>query len=402
MGKKGLYLYIILWVVYSFNGVLYEPSGILARGSILLILFMSIIDTYYVIKRKIANPYIKGLNLLLLMFTIYGVLFILNREPLYNGRLEVVPHYLYIKTILMAFLPFYTFYRYAKNGVITKKVITKILPLLILIALVNFVYKMLSRQEMMGVEGVTNNIGYFFVALMPFAYILDGKRSLQYFFLFFNFIFTLISVKRGAILIATILLLFFLFNSMKIKKNKGRIIIISIVALAGMALAFNYMVGHNDYFASRLEGTINGTSGNEREDMYTTMFEWYIENNSMQGLLLGNGPYTSIKLIGQPAHNDWLEIALAQGFLGIIIYMVYWFFLAKTAWQQKHSNNMLSFCITSSFFIIFFLKTFFSMSYASIPFYAMLVLSFAIAQQEKAIGRMSLEKKSVKPKFSCK
>ena len=382
--RKSLHIYILLWIIYSFNGVLYEPSGFLARGSFLFIMLMSFNDIYNVIKEGITNPYIKGLNLLVLMFTVYGGIFILDREVLYNGRMEVVPHITYIKTIYMALLPFYSFYRYAREGYLSEKVIVKLLPLFMLVALVKYLDNMFSRQEMLGGEGITNNMGYYFVALMPFAYLLNKRKSLQYSYLFFNYIFALLSVKRGAIILATILLLWFLFNGMKVKKNKGKIFVISIVAIVGMTLAFKYMVGHNDYFASRLEGTIEGTSGNERGDMYTEMLEWYLDNNSIEGLLLGNGPYTSIKLIGQPAHNDWLEIALAQGLLGIVVYLLYWYFLVRTVLLYKKTNNKVSFCISSSFFIIYFLKTLFSMSYASIPFYAMLILGFAMAQQPYA------------------
>jgi len=381
--KTSFHVYLLLWIVYSLNGILYPPASILARLSLLIIFLMSTMDALVVIMKFDKCSYIKGLNFLLLVFTVYGLYFIfIDKEVIITKHNEVVPHYVWLKTIYIALLPFYSFLKYSIKGCITKKTLIKLLPILLILCIVKFVENQYNLQDDMAMdqEGVTNNMGYHFVALLPFVFLLDKNKIQQYALLLFIFAFTLLSVKRGAILISVLCILWFLFNNIRYsnKRHKLYVILGAIIIGAVLGLIVLSFIRNNAYFSYRLEDTMSGDSS-ERDWMYSFMIEWYLDNNTITGLLLGNGPYTSIKLMGLPAHNDWLEIALAQGLLGIIVYVIYWFSLLKTALKLKKKEFNNAFCISVTFFIIYFVKTFFSMSYSSIPFSAMLIFAYSIS-----------------------
>jgi hypothetical protein len=84
--------------------------------------------------------------------------------------------------------------------------------------------------------------------------------------------------------------------------------------------------------------------------------------------------------MGIIAHNDWLEIAYCLGLLGISVYVVYWVSLFKL-WRIIKKDNSLK-MIVGMFIIIFFMRTFFSMSYYMVPEYSCLALGYALATAE--------------------
>ena len=131
------------------------------------------------------------------------------------------------------------------------------------------------------------------------------------------------------------------------------------------------------YFNERLQMTIEGDT-NERQSIATMMINHLKNDASFLELLVGGGAYNTLKATGRLAHNDWLEIALNQGLLGLVVYATYWLTLIKT-WYKTKSSNVYSLGI-AFFIIVYFLRTFFSMSYEEISFYSMLILGYCMAK----------------------
>ena len=385
--KSLFHIYIFLWIVYSLNGIVFEPSGYVSRLSLLFILIISIYNVLWVnIKRKLPS-YVKGLNLLVLVFTIYGVFFIFDPQVIVTEDGEKMVHYVYLKTIYMSLLPFYSFYRFSLNGSLNHNSILRLLPIFIIIAIIKYLENQFTMQAESIEGGITNNVGYQFVAFLPYVFLMEKKKSTQIILLFFLILMCFLSVKRGAIIIAILFTGWFFISRIVFsqRRNKRRIILGAIVAMAGLYLLFQFFVLNNAYFASRLDSTVSGDNEELRSVMYAYMLDWFLYNNTTTGFLFGNGPYTSVKIIGLLAHNDWLELALALGCVGIISYLYYWFSLIKTSRLLRKANFHQAYYISMSFLLIYFMKSLFSMSYESIPITSSMLLAMVLASSSNDI-----------------
>lgn len=139
----------------------------------------------------------------------------------------------------------------------------------------------------------------------------------------------------------------------------------------------------NKYIQHRIEQTEEGaTSG--RDVIFAKLFSYFMHETSAWQFYFGSGANHTVAVAGNYAHNDWLELAVNQGCLGILVYLIYWICMYKT-WRNSKSNSI----IYSSFgaiCVIFFLSTFFSMSYDNMSIYATLCLGYCLANMTKLNG----------------
>ena len=78
------------------------------------------------------------------------------------------------------------------------------------------------------------------------------------------------------------------------------------------------------------------------------------------------------------AHNDWLELAVNQGLLGIIVYAVYW----KNVYKEwRHSDRTQPYSLAFGTLVLgLFVQSLFSMSYGNMEFYSTMLLGYCMAQ----------------------
>ena len=85
------------------------------------------------------------------------------------------------------------------------------------------------------------------------------------------------------------------------------------------------MLTTNEYFAYKMTEATDGASG--REDSYTFIWNYFLnklDSGNYLNCIFGEGANASVRITGNYAHNDWLEILTNQGIFGIIIYSIYW------------------------------------------------------------------------------
>ena len=101
-------------------------------------------------------------------------------------------------------------------------------------------------------------------------------------------------------------------------------------------------------------------------------------NDNIFQVLFGIGADGTLIVADNYAHNDWLEILTNQGAVGVLIFGVYWFRLIGE-WRKSKGMHDAYMAITL-FIIIFFMKTLFSMSYNTIPYYSSIILGFYLSK----------------------
>ena len=98
--------YIFLWCIYSLQGTLYESGSIISQMVLAILLVVSLFFVFYANVKFEIPPYMKALNVMLVMFTIYGVALLLSPEQLYVREDDVglVSNKDYLKSLYILFL----------------------------------------------------------------------------------------------------------------------------------------------------------------------------------------------------------------------------------------------------------------------------------------------------------
>lgn len=376
--KTELNVYVALLLVCNLFGAVMGSGLVLSlcRYTILIWSFAYYIKTVANFLREPAV--IKALSIFYLSLAIYGIIVLVNGKTLYTLTSPIVPMN-YIYKTSWSLLPIFAFYNFAKKGLLTKQFMLKWIYACVVVATISYYFGMLqslARRE--GEEEATNNGGYIIVSLLPMFIFLKDRSKQQYLLLAGALLLAILSMKRGAILvggIAVAVYFWYLFRNSK-KSRKLQILVVLMVAASGVFYVYDRLSTTSEYFQERVEDTMEGeTSG--RDFIQGFLIDYYITQYTPMEKLVGRGGNATLEVLGQFAHNDWIELGINQGLLGMLLYLFYWISFVKLL-MKRHVPPEVKTAL-AMIFVIYFLKTFFSMSYSEYTLYASMVLGFGIA-----------------------
>lgn len=384
-------LYILLWCLYYLQGIVYASGSAISQ---MILLLLMLISGYYFIKvnteYKIPG-FLKVLNLFIGVMTIYGIVLFLDPTPIYFDftLTERASKIEFLKTLYISLLPIYPMYAFSKQNILKIETIQALTIILIISTTLSyFRAEQQALQEALEVgstrEEFTNNTGYNFLHIFPLLFFWNKKTILQYALLAYLFIFIIMGMKRGAILIGAICLLWFIYRAYKSSTRKQRLLLIILTAIGLIAggIYISDFYNNSEYFQYRVEQTLEGNSSG-RDDVYSTLWSYFINQDSILNIFVGNGAMETINISGNYAHNDWLELLTCQGLLGIIIYIAYYISLYTTF--RRNRNNSLIYNILGMCLLIMFASSIFSMSYNSLSLSITLCLGYCLANNKQAI-----------------
>ena len=168
-------------------------------------------------------------------------------------------------------------------------------------------------------------------------------------------------------------------------RSRGRIrsaiFLLSIISLAALIYVVIGMIDNNALFAYRVEQTMQGYTS-QRDQLYKTFYNYFISEHNLFRFLFGNGANATLKIGNNFAHNDWLELAINNGIVGVALYGWYFIALYKDYKCQNKAHLQYSNVILMAL-IIMFASSMFSMSYASLDKAISIALGFVLAQNSK-------------------
>lgn len=386
--KNPCNVYISLLAFYSIQGGIIPTGGTVFSQ---LILFVAMLmGLYYTVKTISLNGqpvYLKTLTLLFFTLVVYGVILLFSdHHYVIHAKLfdNEVSNFSYLKNLFLSFPNIYTFYYFSRRGYLTEETLRKWVVLFFGIAVFRFFnYQIASIQAMLlsgisDVEETTNNMGYLFVALIPSVAIFKGKTRIQYCLLILCMVFIMMAMKRGAILIGVVSLIYFLYFNYKYNNNvsKIKVILFSVLIIIAAYFITEFMMDSSDYFISRIEQTKEGSSSG-RDAIYEHFWNHFKNETDTYKFLLGNGANATLGIGINYAHNDWLEIAINQGVFGLIIFSIYWLGFFRTILSTKY-NKTARFVLTITF-IAYFIRAMFSMSYTEYSIFSCTVFGYYLA-----------------------
>lgn len=180
-----------------------------------------------------------------------------------------------------------------------------------------FVYATFSLGK---TNGLYLNSCYYLVFSLPFI-LMQKKKIVVYGGILICLFPAVITSKRGAFLAIIIATAFYMLGEMKresmTRQKMGRIFII------GVAIAFGLYYLMNNYGTGILNriSSIGDDGGSGRLEIYAYMYS-SIKQNSILQHIIGHGAYTSTTILGNAAHNDFLEVYWSYGIVGFISYLL--------------------------------------------------------------------------------
>lgn len=380
MKKYIVHSYLAIWCIYNLQGVLYASGAMLSQLLLAVLLAWSLY--YFILANihyKLPNV-LKILTVLIILWMSYGII------TMIAGRIiRWIPIYYYLKNILMSLLPIYAFFVFARRGQLTERVLIGWLYIFLIVGIVGYYRNQREWMDKLWRDEVTNNAGYTMLSLLPLLPLLRRRPLIQYALLAVVMYFVLQGFKRGAIITGALASIFFLFGTAKTnRQSRGKtsfqqvLRVLFTVAIVIMAFySVQRLLNTSDYFNEQIERTVEGDSSG-RDILFSTAMSILSEETNPLILLFGHGGDATLKLLGNYAHNDWLEIAIDNGLWMIILYIVYWIVMLRYVVRTRKINP-IAFMMVGLFFIIYFMKTLFSMSYNDVTFYASSALGYALA-----------------------
>lgn len=350
---------LLLLIMFFARGPFYQESTFFSR--IILIILLGISSLYLaktLLNKNKSSFYIYWL--MLLSLNVLGFAF--------TGNLSNPLHTTMFISIIIAMLPFFPFYYFAKKGVLTEKHLRWFLLLVLPIVITKYYYTELTImvERSLSDNYLTNNTAYYFTALVPFLFFMKKKKVFAYIISFVLVFFIVSSAKRGAILIAIVGMCYFLYYQLR-TANKKEIYLTTILVLIAIIILiyFGYKyVQSNEYLLNRLEKTSEGDSSG-RDIIYRNIFFSWFNTPNLLNFIFGFGfaASTELSTTGNFAHNDWLEILSNFGLVGVLLYSLLIYSLLSFVRSSLLPIDKK--IVLTTIFSLWLLTSFFSMVYSS-------------------------------------
>ena len=218
--------------------------------------------------------------------------------------------------VLYSVLPFYIFFNAAKYGDITEKKLQFFAVIMIIVSVYQLYIGYFERQELYGdLMNVADNIAYQLLSVMVVVAVLKPKL-INLILISIVYLAIMFSLKRGAMVSATILFIFYFLEIRRTSKNK--ISYLKILGSASFLIIIPSLIRtYSELLFYRF--IIDESGGSSRTTMYTEIFSDWLDF-TLFNKIIGNG-FFSIGDGTTYAHSDWFQLLHDHGVLGIIIFI---------------------------------------------------------------------------------
>lgn len=386
-------IFLALNILYSMQGILY-PNGIINQALQLVIIIWGLsIFSKFLLSQLRQTRFLKATTALVLMYCLYGCILLFFGNPLIINIPDAPSRYIYLQVSLRSLLNIYVFYHYASKGFLTSSRI-RIYTILLLCSLIpRFYYTQAQIMLISNRDAVTNNIGYIFLSIIPALFFFVNRPLLQYLLLATTMFFIIMAMKRGAIAIGLLAVLFLIYSNVfsKNRKQKFGTLLLTIILVLGVISIVSYLMSNDGYFLYRIEQTLEG-DGSGRGDIYSILWGKLLKEQSVIYMLFGRGADSTWALAGNYAHQDWLETFCNNGLMGCIILFNFFICLLRDVLYSKQvfsKNYRIAYVVL---FMIILCQTMFSMSIQCLEIPISIVLGYLTYWKGRSHEEIAREK----------
>ena len=251
-----------------------------------------------------------------------------------------------LTTIVSVFLVTYA-------GFFKSRVLFKLALFLFVISVFDYFLRFGQIEETKYGSSVNAAYSMIYILFMLCVNGFNRKTNLLFFAIF---CLVILSAKRGAIICMMLVSLsYILYRYAHKLKTMVFIIPFALLLLYGVT---QYIYTNSVNLQTKVEGTMQGNSSG-REYMNEVLWLHFL-HSSTQDQIFGYQFGGSISLLGIDAHNDWLEILIGQGLVGVILYIMLlinlWYIYVK---KKRYLKNYERFIVVTSL-VIWLIKSYIS------------------------------------------
>jgi hypothetical protein len=237
----------------------------------------------------------------------------------------------FMRSISYTLLSFFIFYHLSVKSKITSKHLILLFYVLLGFAIMNYI-----RQEEIieGTKTLQNNAIYGIVMLFPFLFLMKNK-TISLIISSMMYLFTIYSLKRGAVITGSVLFLiylhFLLFTSSKKNSFVNKLLIRSLILIFIIFISY-YFIGlilDNDQLLWRFQNIEVDRGGQREYIFYETFWGWFNFDKPLNFLFGYGFAGSTLFAFGGTAHNDFLEVVSNFGLIGMITLIGIWYSLYK-------------------------------------------------------------------------
>lgn len=312
--------YLIAIILYISQGILFEGTWFTFLSGIYLLG-----TNMYCLLRSFASKD-KGIFRLIFCFVLWVLLLWIISPKSYRFHLMsmTVPTVYMVQYTIIVCTSVFSFYFFTTNKCIE---IYKLKLFALSIGLI-YIYNILNYDVYDNGVGtydfsIVNNKSYSLVALFPVLSVFWNKKLLMILLMTASLFLVVFCLKRGAIIIVTILYvssIYYVYLQEKGRGLKGRLLLFVLFLLVLSIVTTLYWVyNSNDFLQDRIEETLEGSSSG-RDIIYMQIWDAWL-NSDFLLMMIGHGPISTLSASINYAHNDWLEILYDFGIIGLVLYI---------------------------------------------------------------------------------
>ena len=291
------------------------------------------------------------------------------------------PDFGMVGDILVALLSLSFFSYMGDRGYLNSKFLLVALTLLLIGSVLGYYHTETSAIKASGHENVTVNASSAFLMLLPLV-MLVRNDVIKIICFTVCLLFIIASAKRGNIIAAVIPTICFIILLLKGKDRKSliRALFLIAVLIAVGGFLYNHFLT-DEYLIHRVEETLEGRSSGRDVIYADAWYAWY-HSDSIIHYLFGfgfDGTILHPQMKGMHAHNDWLEILVDYGLVGVVIYLM--IFICFYIEIRKTKDFEFKLVMLSAFFIWLF-KTAYSMGFTE-AYLSLLFISVGTAMSQR-------------------
>lgn len=370
-------LFVALNILYSMQGLLYPQGAINQILQVAIIVWGLMISSKYFLGIFKQTKLLKATSALVFIYSVYGVILILFGNSLIEHIPDAPARYIYLQVSLRSLLKIYVFYYYANKGFLTSLRIRVYAAMLLFSLVPNYYYQQAHIMTLYDRDEVTNNMGYTFLAIIPMLFFFNKKQFLQYFLLAIALLYIVFAMKRGAIAIGFVATVALILSNLFSNDNKHKFlsILFTVSLIVGAVFVTFYMMSESAYFVHRVEQSLSGDSSG-RDNIYDTLWRNFLNEPNVFYLLFGRGADGTWSIVGNYAHQDWLETLCNNGIVGCVILFRFYLRFFIDAYRSRNLFSMNFFIAYMTLFFVSFSKTLFSMSIQEIELSISILIGF--------------------------
>jgi hypothetical protein len=368
--------FIGIYLIYSLQGILYTSGSILSQAALLIFLLIGLSS---LIKASLTKNNPKVIYVWIAFYVVNVIAFLLSEKDVYGLDVGHTSTFNQFKEISIVMLSIFVPFMSTKSNGISDKYIQSLAIIFCIYSFMRFFFSADELSASLSRDRFTNNAGYVLVCVLPYIpFLLKRNKILTSVLLLIVSVTIVISAKRGAIVCLGVSVLFSWIYYFRKNVSSIRNILLPSVLIIGLIYISYESYLSDDY----LQGRIEQMEDNEgRMIIYERLWSHWVEDQNLFTMIFGNGIAQTIPIAGISAHNDWLELLIDNGLVGVILYLLIFVYLFIYVYKSS-----LDFYFRWSAYlclIIWVLKTIFSMGYSdySNAIFVMMI-GFCIGQNE--------------------